>query len=358
MAAPSVLVAGAGIAGLSAAYYLSSRGFCVEILDAGAPPSPTTSASLGVLTHFNGGEDPYSTLYRDGHALYAPLAAQLREETGIDIGWCPLGGIDLVFTEAEAEEARQLLRFNQERGCPAEWLEAGDLRQLEPHLSAQVQGGVYFPGDQRVDPEQLSQALLRAAQQRGARLCCDEPVTGFAPQGEWVQVQTRAGARQAEFLVLAAGAWTGDLGQRCGARIPVRPVRGQRACFAGGGALRHVLRYAGLHLVPSTDQILVGATVEEVGFALETTAEASSRFEQFFCQVLDLPPEGRGMRAGLRPKPKGGRPIIGPLAPRVFATTGHYKNGILLGPITGQVLAEWLEAGQPPRDMSRFAVER
>lgn len=360
MAAPQVLVAGAGVVGLSCAYYLSSRGLGVEIIEAGPFPSPTTAASLGVLTHFNGGADPYSTLYRDGHALYAGLAAQLREETGIDIGWRPLGGIDLAFSEEEAQEARQLLRFNQERHCPAEWLTAADLRRLEPRLSARAQAGVYFPMDHRVAPEQLARALLKGAQQRGAHLRCGEPVEGFAQLGDGVQVQTRTGVRQAEFLVLAAGSWTGELGQRGGAEIPVRPVRGQHGCFAGGAELRHVLRWAGFHLVPSWDQIIAGATVEEVGFALETTAEAASRFEEFFCQVLDLPPVRRGVRAGLRPKPRGGRPLIGPLQsqPRIFVAAGHYKNGILLGPLTGQILGEWIGTGQPPRDMSAFAVER
>ncbi len=360
MAAPRVLVAGAGVVGLSCAYYLSTRGFRVEILDAGAPPSPTTSASLGVLTHFNGGPDPYSALYRDGHALYSGLAAQLREETGADIGWRPLGGIDLAFSEGEEEELRQILRFNQERGCPAEWLEAPDLRRLEPRISPQARAGVYFSGDHRVDPVCLAQALLKAARQRGAQMRCGEPVEGFAQQGQGVRVQTRQGVRQAEFLVLAAGSWTGELGRRCGAQIPVRPVRGQHCSFAGGGELHHVLRCAGLHLVPSGEQIIVGATVEEAGFEIETTAEAAGQFGEFFSRVLDLPPVRRGARAGLRPKPKGGRPIIGPLPgqDRVFAATGHYKNGILLGPLTGQVLAEWLGTGRPPRNMSAFSVER
>ncbi|MBI2503126.1 MAG: FAD-binding oxidoreductase [Candidatus Latescibacteria bacterium] len=360
MAAPQVLVAGAGVVGLSTAYYLSGRGFSVQILDPGPFPSPTTCASLGVLTHFNGGDDPYSQLYRQGHALHAELAARLRDQTGIDVGWRPLGGVDLACSETEIAEARQLLAFNLERGCPAEWVEGEDLRQLERSLSARVLAGVYFPTDQRVDPELLSRALLQAAQEQGARLSLGEGVEEFAQQGQGVRVRTRAGEHRADFLVLAIGAWTGELAQHQGLSLPVRPVRGQHCRFTGGTELRHVLRHQGIHLVPAGEEILAGATVEETGFDTQTTPQAAEHFIHLFSQVLDLPARLLGQRAGLRPKPKGGRPHLGPLQaqPRVFVAAGHYKNGVLLGPLTGQLLADWIATGRPPFDLQRFAPER
>lgn len=359
MAAPQVLVAGVGVVGLSAAYYLSGRGFGVQILDPGPFPTPTTCASLGVLTHFNGGDDPYSQLYCQGHALHADLAAHLRDQTNIDVGWRPLGGIDLACTEAELAELRQLLAFNLERGCPAQWVEGEALRQLEPHLSARVLAGLYFPTDQRVDPEALCRALLQAAQQQGARLNLGETIEAFAQQGEEVQIRTRSAEYRADFLVLATGAWTGELAQRQGLSLPVRPVQGQHCRFSGGG-VRHILRHQGAHLVPAGDELIVGATVEEVGFDLQTTPQAAEHFTQLCQQVLVQPVQLLGQRAGLRPKPKGGRPHIGSLQaqPRVLVAAGHYKNGVLLGPLTGRLLADWITTGQPPPGLERFAPER
>ena len=358
---PSVLVVGGGVVGCSIAYYLTRRDLDVALIDAGFCPSSTTRASLGVLTHFNGGDNPYSAFYRDGHSSYPQLAEELRSETGLDIGWRAPGGIDLIFTDEDEQEAAELLRFNKERGCPAELVDGAGLRELEPRVSSRARGGLYFPGDHRVDPAGVSQALLCAAAQRGARISQGEALeTIVQATDEGVIVGTSSGTREADFLVLAAGSWTRSLGELLGARIPVRPIRGQHGRFAGGDAARHILRYGGRHVVPDGSRLIVGSTVEEVDFEANTTSEAARSFETVCGEVLELKPELLEQRAGLRPKPKGGRPLIGPLNeyPRVFAATGHYKNGVLLGPVTGQVVSEWIAEGRPSRDMGRFGVER
>jgi glycine oxidase len=313
-----------------------------------------------VLTHFNGSDDPYGRLFHDGHALYAEVAAALEEETGMDIGWRPLGGIDLLFDEEDEAWAEEELRFNRERGCRVERLGPGEVRTLEPQVAQQARGGLYFPGDHRVDPAKLSQALLEAVHRRGGALCLGERLEDFVQASErQVEVRTSQERRMADVVVLAAGAWTAKLGALLGARVPVRPVRGQQGRFAGG-KVRHVLRRKGHHLLPDGDHTVVGATVEEVGFDLGTTPRAGQDFAELVRTTLDRPSDLVEQRAGLRPKPRGGRPLIGPLRdhPAVFVATGHYKNGVLLGPITGQVIAGWIAEGKPPRDMSYFAPER
>ena len=359
---PQALVVGAGIVGRSVAYHLSRRDFAVAVIDAGpAGTSDTSRASLGVLTHFNGGDNPLSRFYRDSHEGFSSLAAELREEIGVDIGWREPGGVDLIITDDDEAQAEETLAFNAERGCAAERLDGDMLRRMEPGLGEQVRAGVYFPGDHRVDPEKLSEGLLRGVQLRGGTVDFDEELLEIEIAGKGrVLARTGKGERTADFLVLAAGSWSRALGEKLGATIPVRPIRGQHCRFAGGEQVRHVLLHGGHHLLPVEERIAVGTTVEEVGFDTSVTAEAADIFEAAFTSVLNLPCAPGEQRAGLRPKPKGGRPLIGPLTeyPQVFVATGHYKNGVLMGPLTGRVVAAWMATGEAPRDMSYFAPER
>lgn len=359
-AGPEVLVVGAGAVGLATAYYLSRGGARVRVVEAAASPSLTSGASLGILTHANGGDDPYSRLYRDGHAAYGPLAAELGKETGIDIGFRTMGGIDLAFDETDERQLDELAAHNRERGCKAVRLDAAEIRRRVPDIAAEVRGGLFFANDHRVDPVDLSRALLKALAGRGVEVACGVEVTGLEEGGPGVAVQTSEGAGTADYVVLAAGAWTGQLAAMLGASVPVRPVRGQHGRFAGGPRLGPILRWDGKYLVAAGPHIVAGATVEDVGFEPHNTEAGIDEMTDFFTRLLDLPPTLTECRVGLRPKPKGGRPLIGPLAGagRVFVATGHYKNGILLAAVTGQVLARWILDGDPGRDMARFAPER
>ena len=191
-------------------------------------------------------------------------------------------------------------------------------------------------------------------------------LTGFdciGDHGVEVRLQTRSGTDSygVDLVVLAAGSWSAQLGELAGVNPRVRPVRGQHCRFRGGEEVHHVLRYGGYCVVPSRDQIVAGGTLEDVGFATDTTPAAATEIIGFFRQILQLSPGVTDQRVGLRPKPRRGRPVIGPLVDGVesiFVATGHYKSGILLGPITGQVVAEWLLTGVAPRQMGPFTVAR
>jgi glycine oxidase len=357
---PRVAVVGAGVIGRFIAYELALRGVAVELFDPGPDPSATTAASLGVLTHFNGRDDPYSRLYRDSFRSYRQLAGRLQEETGIDIGWQPLGGIDLIFNDEDAAAAADTAAFNRARGCAVEELDHRQVRTLEPAISEAVRGGLHFPDDQRVDPARLAAALISVTENHGAAVHFGVRVLGFETVTErGVTLQTSAGGVEADYAVLAAGSWTGELGRMLGAQVPVRPVRGQHCRFVGV-TVEHVVRYGGRHLLSADGLTVVGATVEEVGFDQETTPVAGREMAAFAGVVVTQPLSLREQRAGLRPKPKGGRPLIGPLEafPRIFVATGHYKSGIQLGPGTGEVVARWIVDGDPGREMDRFKPER
>ncbi len=121
-----------------------------------------------------------------------------------------------------------------------------------------------------------------------------------------------------------------------------------------------LLRHRGGHILPDPQRLIIGATTEEAGFAAEPTAKAAVQFDEQLRRLLSARLVRSEQRAGLRPKPKGGRPLIGPLADQahIFVATGHYKNGILMGPLTGELIAGWICDGKPARAMDRFAVDR
>ena len=350
---------GAGIIGRSVAYFLSRQGFEVVLFGEAKSPSPTSRASLGVLTRFNGGNSSYAHLFRDGHALHAQLAADLAVEMGVDVGWRPMGSIELYPNACDEDRLEELFRSSRQRGCSVERLDERELREVEPALAAGMWGGLYFPGDHRVDPSKLGAALWASALQRGAVAHWGERVLNMAELSGGVEAVTDQRRHRADFAVLAAGAWTGELAAALGAKVSVRPVRGQHARFVGC-PLRHLIHVDGYYLVPDGDETLMGGTVEEVGFDLRTTDEAVEDFTARMGGILRRSLPFLNQRAGLRAKPKNGRPLIGPLrdAPRIFVATGHYKNGVLLGPITGEIVAQWIAEGTPGRDMSRFAPER
>lgn len=358
---PSALVVGGGLIGRSVGYYLARRDFDVDLIEAGTAHSQTSRGSLGVLTHFNGGDNPLSQLYRDSHAGYGALSEEFQAAFGMDIGWRKLGGMDLIFSEADEVEAEDTLAHNRERGCPVERLTAGQVLELEPATAGSVRGALYFPGDHRVEPEQLSAALGAGMVRQGGRLHLSERLVSVREASARGVIAETCTARYAvDYVVLAAGAWTRDLAARFGATVPVRPIRGQHIRGPGGSGPQLVLRHGGHHVLPSGNQTVVGATVEEVGFDTGTTSEARNVFVTASERILRDPPGLCEQRAGLRPKPKGGRPLIGPMNehPRVFVATGHYKNGVLMGPRTGQLVAHWMATGAPPQDMSYFAPER
>jgi glycine oxidase len=311
------------------------------------------------LTHAHGKTDALSVFYRDAHALHQPLADQLQRETGIDVGWRPLGGLDLAFDEQEAQSLREWIDFNLSRGAEAQWLDAAALRQAEPDMSHAILGGALFPQDARVDPVLLGEAMLTASIARGTTLHTETHVTALVPGEGGVDcvLVHPAGERRAHFdvAVVTAGSWSAALHPA----IHVRPIRGQSGRFSGI-SVRHVVRWGGQHALPAVDGALVGGTVEKVDFDLDTTAAAEQELSAWCAHIFKPATDLQEIRAGLRPKPRRGRPVIAPVdeTGSAFVATGHYKNGILMAPLTGQVLSRWIMEGSPDRDMSPFTIQR
>ena len=357
-----VLVVGAGIIGRALAYYLSKAGANVVLIDAGAGISCASRASLGVLTHYSGGFSGYGLFIKDSLAMHESLSYELLEATGMDVGWSRLGGIDLAFDEDDEEKIRSLYEEGCGYGIALERLDSEQICKLDVSVSRNVRSGLFFFDDQRVDPMKLGRALLKAAIKAGTVVHWGERLLEVEHCAfHDISIKTSRARRHADILILASGAWTRGLAEQLDARINVRPVGGQYACFSGISP-RLVLRHKGFQLIPDDVGVRVGATTEGVGFLPQSTLQGERRLASVYMKTLNSSPYSRSIArgVGLRSKPKKGRPMIGPLREHksVFVATGHYKNGVLMAPLTAKVLSDWALFGDPQRDMRPFFPER
>ncbi len=238
------------------------------------------------------------------------------------------------------------------------------LRGLEPALSNGLLGAAYMPDARQVNPGLLTQALTRAAERRGATPRQGIAVAGFQRSGSRVKaVRTQGGeAMSCDHLVLAAGPWTARLGRRLGVSIPTRPMRGQMLAYRST-ALRHMVWGEDGYLVPKPGGFLfAGATVEEVGFRPGTTKRGLAGLRRMAKATVPALryADVASSWAGLRPGSPDGQPIIGPLPgyDNVVVATGHFRNGILLGPITGKLVAQLLTEEETELPLGPFSPSR
>jgi glycine oxidase len=243
-------------------------------------------------------------------------------------------------------------------------VEGGTLRALEPALSKRLLGAAYSPDGQHVNPGLLTQALARGAAARGATLRQGAGVAGFVRRGGRVTgVRTGAGDTvSAGHVVLAAGPWTRPLARRLGAEVPTRPMRGQMLAYRSN-AVRHILWGEDGYLVPKAGGFLfAGATVEDAGFRSRTTSRGLAGLRRMARSVVPALRYGEvaSAWAGLRPGSPDGLPIIGRLPgwENVYVASGHFRNGILLGPITGKLIAQLITGGGADVPLEPFSASR
>jgi len=364
-----VVIVGGGVIGCACAYYLAKAGAGVTLVEKREIAGEASGAAAGMLVPpaEAAASGPFRDLSRAGLALYPELIAGLRDETGIDVQYTDSGLLLTAATEGRAGALRAAVRWSAsggEPGMPLEWVEGGPLRALEPALSERLLGAAYSPEARHVNPGLLTQALARGAAGRGATLRQGEGVAGFVRRGGRVAaVRTADGDTvDAGHVVLAAGPWTGRLARRLGAEVPTRPMRGQMLAYRSN-AVRHILWGEDGYLVPKAGGFLfAGATVEDAGFRPRTTARGLSGLRRMARSLV--PALGYGevasAWAGLRPGSPDGLPIIGRLPgwENVYVATGHFRNGILLGPITGKLIAQ-LIVGEPTEvPLAPFRAER
>ena len=313
--------------------------------------------------------DEFFELALLGRAEHRPMAERLMDEVGLDVEYRATGILRVARTEAERADLQRQFRWQSGRGLAAEWVESEDLGRREPLLSGVagrlLAGGLWLADEGQVRSPRLVQALAMAAVRHGARLLEGTWATGLCVSGDRLDgVQTPNGVMHGDTVVLAAGLLSPDLARSINLSVPVQPVKGQVMTLRGlGKAPRQVIWSGECYLVPRADgEILLGATEEEGNYDARPTLAGVNRLTESALEVV--PAAGGfvidGVWAGLRPAAPDRYPIVGwaPGLERLFLATAHYRNGVLLGPLTGKRVAEHILSGVPLGELARYGLER
>lgn len=349
-----VVVVGAGVIGCAVAYELSRRGADVQVIDARGVGQGATQASAGMLTPYSEADpaSPLSALGARSLDLYDRFIEDVRADSGLDVAYVRNGSLHVASGDAEvahlAATAQSLARSN----VAYRLLDADQVRVEEPLLSSDVQAGLLIPAHGQLAARDLSRALGEAARRHGAKCSEPAPVLRLTVDGPDMRVETSEATVAARHVVLSAGSWSGAVAIEGLLPVPVRPVRGQLLQVAWHGEpLRRIVWGQRCYAVPFPDQsVLVGATVEEAGFDERVTVEG---MRDLLDAVADLVPCARRAgfveaRVGLRPGSPDDMPIVGSPegVPGLVYATGHYRNGVLLAPLTAVVVADLVLEGR------------
>ncbi len=349
MSAPSVVVVGAGIVGCTVAYELAKAGARVQVIETRTPGQGATRASAGILApHIEGhSSDLLRSLGHRSLALYDDFMARLGADSGREVVYQRNGTFDLAFSDADEIRLRELLRTLTTEGIEARWIDRDRFAEIEPHVSAGARGGLLIPTHGFVGVTSLTLAAAAAAQKFGSIFTVATGAIRILPIGaDRVRVETSSDRLDADRVILAAGSWSSMITVEGADPIPVKPIRGQLIQLqTDPGAIRRVIWGPQGYLVPWPDgSVLVGSTVEDVGFDETHTAEA---VEKLRAAAVSLVPRLAGadlssVRTGLRPKGPDDVPVIGmsKVVPGLVYATAHYRNGVLFTPLTVQLVRD------------------
>jgi glycine oxidase len=347
------IVVGAGVIGLACAWRAAQRGLEVLVLERERPGAGASDVAAGMLApvgEARWGEDALLELGLESHRSWPGFAADLAAASGRQVGFLDLGALHVALDGDEADELRRRFELMRSHGLAAEWLTPTACRALEPGLGTAGRGGVHAPHEAAVDPRSTVAALTAALEREGGTIEIAEVTEAILEAGRLTGVRTMDGREhQGRTVVLASGAWSGADWLPAQARPPVRPVKGQILTLAGSAARPVCGRIvAGEHFyaVPRPDgRLVVGATVEELGFDTRITAggvyEILREAYRALPEIAEL--ELAEATAGLRPATPDNLPLIGPGAIEgLVLATGHFRNGFLLAPLTADRIAAHL----------------
>ena len=363
---PDLLVIGGGIIGLSIAREAAHCGLSTHLIEQGEPGCGSSAAAAGLLMPHveNIRSSPLQPLALESRRLYGEFVDRVSRESDLDPHLLNEGSV-LLARRDEGDDALDARASDlREAGLRVEHLTPGDLTRLEPGLTADLTGGLLLSDDASVDNVILVRALHRAALRAGARIESGVRVRRLRnDRGRIVGVESDSGRSPAGAVVVAAGAWSGNLDAEGMSAPPTHPVRGQIVCLQPDTSpIRRIISVGPFYLVRRHDgRILIGSTMERVGFDTTTTAEGIATLLR---DGLALVPALRRASlhstwAGLRPAMEDGLPAIGPgPLPGLLYATGHLRHGILLAPITARLIVRLLRGEDAGWDLSPFDPRR
>ncbi len=364
IASADVLIVGGGIIGCAIAFELIKAGVHPLVLERGEVGAEASSGAAGLLSAQAHTDEPdaFFALKKASRDLYPALARELAERTDGDIELRELGHLVPAFSAEEMATIRTRIAWQADRGLPAEWLDARTAREFEPGLAPDARGAGWFALDHHVNNTAVAQALAAATRRLGGEIRTGCEVVDLCQIRDRVTgVRTATETLSAATVVLAAGAWSGVFAGAAGIRIPVSPAKGQIVVARlPQPALRHVV-YAGVYGIPrASGEHIIGSTVEYVGYDKRVTIEGITTI---LSQMTRLAPALREAEmvaswGCLRPATPDGLPMLGPVRPGLVLATGHFRNGILLAPITGKLIAELVRTGRPPAALAPFRPDR
>ncbi|MFL6281097.1 MAG: glycine oxidase ThiO [Vicinamibacterales bacterium] len=340
-----VVVVGGGIIGCAIARELARRRAKVILFEARAVGAGATQASAGVLAPYieAPSDGPLHSLTVQSLSLYDEFVSSARRESNVAIEYRRCGTLEVAHDVKAAEQLNALGEWVRSKGVEARWIDSSEVGRMEPAL-APTCGGLVVPSHGYVHAAQLTNALAVAARGQGAEVCAGRHVDGMTADGDWAMVNAGGEVYRARTVVIAAGSWSSEIAPE----TSVAPVRGQLVRVRWEGApIQRILWSEGCYIVPWLDgTLLVGATVEQVGFDERVTAGGVRTLLDAASAVLPAIANATFLeaRVGLRPFTATGLPVVRRSAEHraVVYATGHYRNGILLAPLTASLVADMI----------------
>ena len=363
---PEIIVVGGGIVGCAIAFELGRRGVRVQVIESRGVGQGATQASAGILAPFIEAR-PGSALWALGDRsleLFDDFVAQVVAASGTSIPYERSGTLELAVDESEWARLQRAQRSLQTVGVNCSLFDGEEAREKESQLAEAVQGALLVPSHGYVGAGILTDALRRAAAGYGVSFVAPRRVTRITSCSDGVMVDAAEGSVTGDAVVLAAGSWAGRVTVGMDEPVPVRPVRGQLVHLRWTGPpLARVLWSSRCYVVPWHDgSVLVGATLEEVGFNEQATVAGLRGLLEAAGEILPGTSDAGfdAVRVGLRPGTVDDLPVIGrsSTVPNVIYAVGHYRNGVLLSPLTATLVANLLLEDQSDPLLSTVAPER
>ena len=363
-----VVIVGGGVIGCSIAYHLAGSGVRVTLVERGKLGGGASHVAAGMVAALSEGftEGEPLKLALESHALLREMLPQLQKESGIDVEYMCPGILHLALTQEDEKDLSTRLKWQEPLNMGVRWLDSQETHRMEPALGESVRGSLFSPQEGHLNSRRLVRAFAQGAAKRGATLLQDTEVKSLlCNQSRVIGVRLTSGDLEADWVVMASGAWTSQYSDWLGIDIPVRPVKGQILAVRILPSPISAIVWHGLsYLVPKADgSIVMGTTREEVGFSDKATIQGIAGI---LSSAIDLVPAVAGAElhrvwAGLRPSSPDDIPILGPVDgwDGVLMAVGHYRSGILLSAATGKRITDYIVRGEEtallPFGLSRFA---